>query len=60
MHRKHLKMLADYLMKLPKDYTHFGKEDFHELDFPGEITESHCGTSACAAGHAPLCYKAAS
>lgn len=45
-----LRLLADYLLKLPKDYEHFNMEVFCQDDIDNISTE--CGTSACALGHA--------
>jgi hypothetical protein len=64
--REDLKKLADYLYKLPEDYSHFDMwflrynsttpENTGMCSGMSDIvfTELSCGTVACAAGHAPL------
>lgn len=52
LQRANLLTLANYLMKLPDDYEHFGMAHFFEGDHA--VTDvAHCGTTACAVGHGP-------
>lgn len=54
MNRKNLELLADYLNELPYSYGHFNMLTYN-LDAdeqPSGITGNHCGTAACAIGHA--------
>jgi len=62
MHKENLLKLAEYLDKIPTDYKHFGMECFMvndegcsiEVDEVTKASYQHCGTAACAVGHAPL------
>ena len=57
MNKENLLKLANYLEQLPDDYEHF---DMHDFAPDGIIPErihteiNHCGTVACAVGHAPI------
>jgi len=53
MNESNLLLLADYLEALPEDYKHFHMAAYNKDGYdPSQITESHCGTAACAVGHA--------
>lgn len=51
--RNNLELLADYLMTLPEGYEHFDMATYNEDEVGAINNSSHCGTSACALGHAP-------
>ena len=59
--RENLKTLAEGLLTLPKDYTHFDMDAFYVGDSepvlrPNKVYNESmpCGTVACAAGHGPM------
>lgn len=55
--RANLKMLADYLSKLPRNYKKFNIHNYYRVDNKnlsyGSVLDYRCGTSACAVGHGP-------
>lgn len=52
LQRANLLTLANYLMKFPDDYEHFGMAHF--FDCGGAVTDvARCGNVACAVGHGP-------
>lgn len=53
-----LNELADYLLKLPKDYEHFNMsvfcdDEYIHVDEDNKNIPNKCGTAACALGHTP-------
>ena len=54
MNIKHLELLAKYLESLPEGYSHFDMIEYSDEHYRPEdaIFNEHCGTAACAVGHA--------
>lgn len=54
MNVQNLLLLANYLESLPADYEDFEMGMFHDVaETPFDAVGTHCGTAACAVGHAP-------
>ena len=55
LHRKNLRVLAEYLDNLPDTYGHFNMTYYNgdRQYLYTDIVDDSCGTSACAVGHGP-------